>query len=53
MTPAEQPMPPRLYDRMSWRIPKWLTIMALRLGVGQNREQLTTRMSMSVAFSPA
>lgn len=46
MTPAEQPMPPRLYVMVLLRILKWFTIMALRLGVGLNSEQLTTRMSI-------
>ena len=52
MTPALQPMPPRLNDRMSSRILKRLTSMADREGVGQKREQLTTRMSMSLGDRP-
>ena len=52
MMPAEQPMPPKLYDRMLLRIPKRLTSMALRLGVGQNRLQFTTRMPTSRGFRP-
>ena len=32
---------------------KWLTTMAAKDGVGLNRLQLTTRMSIWLAFSPA
>ena len=53
MTPALQPMPPRLNDKMSSRILKRLTSMADREGVGQKSEQLTTRMSMSLGDKPA
>ncbi len=45
MMPAEQPIPDRLYDLMSGLMPKWLTIMAERDGVGLNSEQLTITMS--------
>ncbi len=45
MTPAEHPMPPRLYDTMLDRILKWLMIIADREGVGLNRLQFTIRMS--------
>lgn len=46
MTPAEQPMPARLYDTMLERILKWLMIMADREGVGLKRLQLTTKISI-------
>ena len=39
-------MPARLYDTMLDRILKWLMIMAEREGVGLNRLQLTTRISI-------
>lgn len=45
MTPAEQPIPDRLYDTMFDFILKWFTIMALSDGVGLNSEQFTIRMS--------
>lgn len=45
MTPAEQPMPDRLYDTTLDFILKWFTIMALSDGVGLNSEQFTIKMS--------
>jgi len=36
---------------MSWRIPNLLQTMAHIEGVGQNSEQLMTRISISFAFS--
>ena len=41
MSPAEQPMPARLYDTMFSRSLKWLTIIADMDGVGLKSEQLT------------
>lgn len=38
---------------MLLRMPKWLTSMAEREGVGQNRLQFTTRKSMSLGLMPA
>ena len=46
ITPAEQPMPPRLYETTSARILKRLTSIAESDGVGQKSEQLTTRTPM-------
>ena len=46
MTPAEQPMPARLYDTMLDRILKWLMIIADKEGVGLNKLQLTTKISI-------
>ena len=46
MTPAEQPMPARLWDRISERILKWLTHIDANDGVGEKQEQTT--MSMSI-----
>ncbi len=51
MTPAEQPMPDRLYDTTFDFILKWLTIMADSDGVGLNSEQFTIRMSTCKALS--
>ena len=45
ITPAEHPMPARLYVMMFVRILNRLTIIADSEGVGLNSEQLTTRMS--------
>lgn len=45
MTPAEQPIPDRLYDTTFDFILKWFTIMALSDGVGLNSEQFTIKMS--------
>ena len=53
MMPAEQPIPDRLYDLMSGLMPKWLTIMAERDGVGLNSEQLTITMSTCKSKSKA
>ncbi len=53
ITPALQPMPARLNESRSERMRKWLAIMADSDGVGLNSEQLTTRMSMSLAARPA
>lgn len=52
MTPAEQPIPARLYDTILERILKWLIIIADSEGVGLNRLQLTTRMSICKAREP-
>ena len=49
MTPAEQPMPDRLYDTTLDFILKWLTIMAESDGVGLNREQFTIKISTCTA----
>ncbi len=45
MTPAEQPMPDRLYETTLDFILKWFTIMALSEGVGLNSEQFTIKIS--------
>mmetsp|Transcript_28431 Transcript_28431/g.93360 ORF Transcript_28431/g.93360 Transcript_28431/m.93360 type:complete len:240 (-) Transcript_28431:332-1051(-) len=47
MSEAEHPIPPRLNVCTSERKPKRLTSMAEREGVGQKREQLTTRIETS------
>ena len=46
MTPAEHPMPDRLYEMMLELNLKWLTIMADSDGVGLNKLQFTTRISI-------
>ena len=46
MTPAEQPMPARLWESMSERILKWLTIIDAREGVGEKQEHTAIRMSI-------
>mmetsp|Transcript_4285 Transcript_4285/g.7227 ORF Transcript_4285/g.7227 Transcript_4285/m.7227 type:complete len:232 (-) Transcript_4285:266-961(-) len=46
ITPAEQPMPDRLYVRQEARRPNLWTTMEHRLGVGENKEQLMTRKSI-------
>jgi len=45
-------IPARLYDMTLERILKWLTIMADKEGVGLNRLQFTTSMSISLGFNP-
>lgn len=45
-TPAEQPIPARLWESMSERILKWLTSMEAREGVGAKQEQTTMRTSI-------
>ena len=52
MSPAEHPMPPRLYVRILDLILNLLTHMDVREGVGQKREQLTMSMSTSFAVMP-
>ena len=49
MTPEEQPMPERLWDRTSVRILKWFTTMDASEGVGAKQEQMTIRMSICTA----
>ena len=53
MSEAPQPMPERLKLWMSWRIWNLEMTMAQRLGVGEKREQLMTRMSISRGWSLA
>ena len=50
--PAEQPIPPREYERQSARKPKRRITDAASDGVGQNSEQFTTRKSISRGFVP-
>ena len=45
---AEQPMPDKLYVTTSERMPKWLSTIAHKDGVGEKRLQLMMRMSMSL-----
>ena len=52
MTPAEQPIPPRLYDRQSGRSPNRRATDAASDGVGQNSEQFTTKKSSSRGRTP-
>mmetsp|Transcript_16319 Transcript_16319/g.55069 ORF Transcript_16319/g.55069 Transcript_16319/m.55069 type:complete len:207 (-) Transcript_16319:455-1075(-) len=52
MGDAEQPMPERLYDMTSCRILKRFSTKAQSDGVGEKREQLTMRMSMSRGSVP-
>ena len=47
MSPAEHPMPPRLYVLHSGRSPNRRATDAAREGVGQKRLQFTTRKSIS------
>jgi hypothetical protein len=45
-------MPPRLYVMVFLSILKWFMMCAHRLGVGQNRLQLTTRMPTWLGLMP-
>ena len=52
ITEAEQPMPPRLKESTSSRMPNLLTSIALSEGVGQKSEQLTTSTPISSGRVP-
>lgn len=47
ISPAEHPIPERLYTMMLDRMLKWLMIMDAKDGVGLKRLQLTTKISMA------
>ena len=47
ITPALQPIPDKLYDRTSGRNLNSLMIMEHKLGVGENKEQLMIKISIS------
>ncbi|KAG0513766.1 hypothetical protein BDA96_10G130900 [Sorghum bicolor] len=51
-SPALQPIPERCTLRMSGRIPYLWMIMSVNDGMGANRLQFTTRMSMAAGLMP-